>query len=346
MSPPRIFVIGYPGDVGGANTECWHTVRLWRRFGLEVGLIPTWQADPQWRGRLDAIGCRTHPASPERLGDVPGLRGGVVVAFCNSQFLRCAERLRELGCRLVWLNCMTWLFAAERRHYRDHGPFDAYVFQSRYQRSELGPQLARYGVRPGQCHEIRGAFAWEEFPFRPRGRAPGEPLVVGRISRAAPDKFAADSWSVYARVKHPIRVRVLGWSAAVERKLGRRPDWAECLPPGAESPERFFASLHAMLQLNGGAAENWPRSGLEAMASGVAVVAEDRWGWPEMVRHGETGLLADTPDELAASLDRLAGDEPFRLELVHRARAALEGELAHPEALFAGWKRLFEELDR
>ncbi len=24
---------GYPGEMGGANTEAWHTVKLWRRAG-------------------------------------------------------------------------------------------------------------------------------------------------------------------------------------------------------------------------------------------------------------------------------------------------------------------------
>ena len=28
----RIFLMGYPGDLGGACTEAWHTVKLWRRF--------------------------------------------------------------------------------------------------------------------------------------------------------------------------------------------------------------------------------------------------------------------------------------------------------------------------
>ena len=36
-----VFLIGYPGEMGGANTEAWHTVKLWRRYGVEVHLIPT-----------------------------------------------------------------------------------------------------------------------------------------------------------------------------------------------------------------------------------------------------------------------------------------------------------------
>ncbi len=27
----HIFFLGYPGSMGGANTECWHTAKVWRR---------------------------------------------------------------------------------------------------------------------------------------------------------------------------------------------------------------------------------------------------------------------------------------------------------------------------
>ncbi|MGQ9576492.1 MAG: glycosyltransferase [Thermoguttaceae bacterium] len=339
-----VFVVGYPGDIGGANTECWHTVKLWRRFGLEVRLIPTGQPSAAWRARLDRIGCQTVCAAMEELKGVPGLPGGIVVSFCNAGFLKHADRFRELGCRLVWVNCMTWLFAEERRHYQRLGPFDRYVFQSRHQESALGPQLAKFGVRPAQCFLIRGAFSLEEFPFRPLGHAPGTPLVIGRISRAAADKYSASTWAIYRRIPHPIRARLMGWSQDVQRKLGQAPPWAECLPAGAETPQEFFSKLHCMVQVNGGAEENWPRSGLEAMASGVAIVAQNHWGWREMVRHGQTGLLADGEDQLAYYAARLAYDEPLRMEMVRRARAVLEQELANPKVIWAGWRELFASL--
>jgi hypothetical protein len=340
----HLFVIGYPGEVGGANTECWHTVKLWRRFGLRVTLVPTWQAADSWQRRLDAIGCRTVPSAPDRLDEVCGLPGSTVVSFCNSHFLRSAEQFRRMGCKIVWIGCMNWLFAEERKHYRRHGPFDRYVFQSRYQESQLLPQLAKFGVRPQQCHQIRGGFALEEFPFMPLAHRPGEPFVIGRISRAARDKYSSRTWSIYERITHPIRARVMAWDRRVEKKVGQPPPWARCLPAGAESSRGFLRTLHCMLPINGGAAENWPRAGLEAMASGVPLVVENRWGWREMVRHGQTGFLADCDDQLASYADRLARDEDLRMETVRRARKILEEELADPETIWAAWRTLFGEL--
>jgi hypothetical protein len=106
-----IFVAGYPSDIGGANTELWHTVKLWRRFGLDVTLLPTWEAPLEWKHRLDAIGCRTVALSPPGTGGafldgVPGLAGSIVVSMCNTRFLAVAEQFRARGCRIVWLGCM------------------------------------------------------------------------------------------------------------------------------------------------------------------------------------------------------------------------------------------------
>ena len=340
----NVFVCGYPGEIGGANTELWHTVKLWRGGGLDVTLIPTWKADPKWHERLARIGCRTVESEPGQLDRVPGLAGSTVVSMCNAKFLAAAEAFRRLGCRIVWLGCMNWLFPEERLHYRKCGPFDRHVFQSRYQRDQLAPQLRRFGFRESQGRVIRGAMDLDEFPFRPLAHRQREIFTIGRISRAAADKFSPRTWAVYAKVPHPLRARVLGWAAEVEARLGPPPRWATCLPPGAESAQDFLASLHAMVHAGGQAEENWPRVGLEAMAAGVPVVADDRGGWSEMIRHGETGYLGRTDDQLAYCTARLAYERQHRLEMIHRARHVLQTELADPHTIWSQWEQLLEGL--
>ena len=128
-----IFVFGYPADVGGANTELWHTVKLWRGMGRAVTLIPAGRTDARWRRRLEAIGCRTVACPPGGLERMPGLPGSLVAAMCNVQFLDAAEVFQQLHCRTVWFGCMNWLSPAERLCYRRHGLFDHHIFQSRYQ---------------------------------------------------------------------------------------------------------------------------------------------------------------------------------------------------------------------
>ncbi|MDW8039606.1 MAG: glycosyltransferase [Thermoguttaceae bacterium] len=343
--PERIFLVGYPGDMGGAGTECWHSLLLWRRYNLQVVCVPTWGSPPCcWRQRVTLLGYPTFETQPDQLAQVAGLPGSIVVSFCNSQFLAHADRVRALGCRIVWVGCMCWLFEAERRHYEKYGPFDAYVFQSHYQMDKLLPQLASYGVQPEQCHLVRAAFMTEEWPFRPKPHKKGEPLWVGRISRPAPDKFHPKTWWIYERIPHPVRARIMAWSPEVQQKIGPPPPWAEVLPSRTETAQQFFSKLHVMLQVNGGAEENWPRSGLEAMAAGVPIVAPNQWGWPEMIRHGLTGFLANTEDELAYYAAQLAYDEGLRQFMAQTARRHLEENLARPEVIWHRWQTVFASL--
>lgn len=340
----HLFVCGYPSDVGGANTELWHTVKLWRRFGVEVTLIPTWQADPAWRRRLETIGCRTRQSNPDDLQNVAGLAGSVVVSMCNTRFLAVTERFRELGCKIVWLGCMNWLFPDERRRYRRHGVFERHVFQSRHQHEQLRGQLAKFGYDDRQGRIIRGAFDFSEFPFQPLVHAPGETFVVGRLSRPAPEKFSPRTWQIYGRVPPPIAARVMGWDAAVQARVGRPPRWAECLTPGAETSRIFFSRLHCLAQFGGGTVENWPRVGLEAMAAGVPLVVENQGGWKEMIRHGQTGFLCDNDDEMVEHVARLARDPRHRRVIVQQARHAVEAELADPETWWRAWRELLADV--
>ncbi len=333
-----IYVFGYPGPYGGANSELGHVVALWRKYGVDVTLIPSWKETKQYRQRLDAIGCHTLTMTARDLA-LPD--DSIVVSFCNTVFVKMAHRLRK--CRLVWVPCMTYLLDVEKTYYKNYGPFAATVFHSQYQRDMLLPQLRQYDVTPEQCHLIRGALDIDEFPYHPRARQSDDPLVIGRLSRSDPKKFSPDTWSICDAVPNT-RIRLMGWDTTVRGKIGNPPENAEIMAKGTESSVEFLQSLHLMLQANDDAIENWPRTGLEAMATGVPVVVDNRGGWPEMVQHGRTGMLCGDAGEFRQAIRQLAENEPLRLEIAARAREAVEEELACPEMIWANWKTLFEEL--
>lgn len=341
----RVFLIGYPGDMGGANTEAWHTIQLWKQSGLDVHLLPTWGRDAAWEAKLDALGYTTHHATADTLEQVPGLAGAPVVGFCNSEFIRHAHRFRALGCPIVWVNCMTFMFPHEKEFFAKHGPADAMVYQSQFQRDQLEPQLRPFGYLPHTGHLIRGAFAVGEWTFQPRPHAAGEEFFFGRVARPDLDKWSSNTFAIYERVQFPRkRALLLGVDDRTRSKLGKPAWWMDCLRPLAIPVREFYSRLHALLPVNGGARENWPRAGLEAMAAGVPVIAQNDWGWREMVVHGETGFLGSSDEELAHWTAVLAYDEPQRLRMAQRARERLVDELAHPERLWASWQRVFASL--
>lgn len=83
---------------------------------------------------------------------------------------------------------------------------------------------------------------------------------------------------------------------------------------------------------------------LDAMAAGLPVVATEVGGVPEVVRHGETGLLVPPrdPEALAGAMSRLAGDPALR-DSMGRAGRALAREFGADRTAGAT-RALYEEL--
>ena len=335
----HLYLIGYPGDIGGACTETWHTLKLWRRFGVEVTAIPTWKAEPRWRKRLEGIGVKTEIVKP---GEFKLPVGSVVVSFCNEPFLQLATDGRLDGCRTIWVPCMTYLLSSEKRYLTGGGkPFDRYVFQSLYQKELIGAELAGLGVTVDRFHLVRGFLDVTEFPFRPKAYRPRNGgFVIGRLSRDDPRKFHVDTWKIYGQIPHA-KPRVMGFGNGALRRCGYPPPGVEALPKGAEPTQVFLASLHAIVHCGGEAVENWPRFALEAMAAGVPVVTDNRGGTREMLTHGLTGLLCDNPREFVEYTTRLAGDEQWRLGMARHARLTVERVLCEPNRVWRQWQSVF-----
>ena len=69
---------------------------------------------------------------------------------------------------------------------------------------------------------------------------------------------------------------------------------------------------------------------LEAMASGLPVIATAVGSNPELVADGETGFLvpADDPETLSLRLTRLSEDLPLRREMGIRGRSRIERDFS------------------
>ncbi len=82
---------------------------------------------------------------------------------------------------------------------------------------------------------------------------------------------------------------------------------------------------------------------LQYMAAGLPVVANPVGVQASMVRDGETGFLAETPEEWVEALRRLASDAELRRRMGQAGRRLVETEFS-VERGAAGWLRLLDSL--
>jgi phosphatidylinositol alpha-1,6-mannosyltransferase len=213
---------------------------------------------------------------------------------------------------------------------------------------------ARIGARPPgtRLRVIRSGADAERFhPRRARAAAratfglEGGPLIL-TVGRLIPQKGVDDALRAFALLagEHPDARYAIAGSGPLEAELR---ELADRLGIGARVrflglvPYERMPELHAAADVHLLASrpiplwnENFPNACLEAMASGVPVVAGAVGGVPEMVADGESGLLVDPRDPLAiaAALRRLLDDPPLRAAMGTAARARVERELNHERA--------------
>jgi len=337
---PTIYVAGYPHTVGGAGPHLWSLIRAWREVGIDVCLLSKEKHDT-WTPRLKEQGVRFLNA--KKRWNIPEVAGQIVAGWCSKRFCREAAKFHEKGCKLVWSGCMTFLMNEELVVHIGHR-FNRVIVNSAFQEARLRRPLETYGYKPAEIVRIPTGFWPDEWSFEPKPRDGA--FTIGRLGRDASDKYDPKLWRMYGAIRESIgdvKARVMAWGPGPEKLCGKPPEWATALTSKQESAETFLHSLHAMVHRSGTARENRPRVCMEAMACGVPVLAEARYGWLELIEDGRTGYLCDGDEEFVARATELAKDEKKRLTICNQAREALP-EIAPNRTIGLSWRDLLLEL--
>jgi hypothetical protein len=333
----EVWVAGFPSFCGGADTELDHLIDLFRTRDVAVNLVPMFGVDDRMRESVLARGC----SIDDYRGDV--FRDRDVVSFCNGEFLGRLPEVMAFGppARVIWFNCMTWLFDAERDAHKN-GWIDVFGFQSAYQRRVLAPQLAEIG--PVHTFDYRPYFNVDR--VQAGYQEWGDSYRVGRISRDDEAKFAPDMWRIFDRVLVPPhlnkKVYILGYGENAAERCGPPPPGLDWLTwsPNAIQAEEFFRTISTVIHKTGGSRESYCRVVIEAYAHHVVPIVELDYAFPEIVVHGETGFMTSDSDEMSYYASLLAHDPVRHRRMAEAGRRYLEEELMSGDACWQPWAEL------
>lgn len=343
----ELFVYGFPGLYAGASTELHHQIILWRSMGITVHLIP------------GDIGYRNEPLYPEMIERGVIVHeadqfdaitpGSPVLGFCNDRFLARIDEILLYSHNTVFVNCMTWLFEQEKiRHHE--GKIAAYLYQNDEVRQENGACLQEINPDPKvQFLTFKPYFDSKAFPFVDRASGENETgkesFVLGRISRQDADKFSSDTLNIWERIESPLRKRgvMLGFGPDSENKIGKPPQWVRTYRNQTElSQQDFYRQVDVIVQPMD-TTENWPRIGLEAMASGCVLIVDNRGGWRQMIEHGKTGWLCDSSYDYVRYATRMAYEPEERAAIANAAYKKMV-QCAGKEASQDSWAQVLSSL--
>lgn len=196
-----------------------------------------------------------------------------------------------------------------------------------------------FGIGPGVIPVINGGVDCDRFRPDAGGGVtksslglPEDAFVFGILARYSPDKGhryffrAAGSLS---RKRPDARFLVAGWRAQYTeqdmRKMAEEEGIADrCVFAGREKDTRGLIGCVDTGVVSSVRSETICRIAMEYMAMGVPVIGTDTNVIPEVVRHGETGLIVPAGDFLAmaAAMERMTSAPELAVRYSQNGRAA------------------------
>ena len=346
----EIWVAGCPSFVGGADTELYHQIILWRQANIPVVVVPNGSGclHPKIKTHLKEIGCKLVRYTPSVFG------GKVVVNYCNGPALSHLDHLTAAPDAYVFFNRMTWVFPQEIKHIKNR-KITHLGFVSNYQKQLLLEAYARDlpDMKVDGAIQLGRNFPAEVdyFPYFDISQYPvftksADYFGVGRISRDDPAKFSPDCWRIFERVLSPIpkKTFVLGYTNKIEEKVGKPPEGLDFLwwSPGMVTTEEFYSKIDCMIHKTGGSRESYCRVLVEAMAHGVVPLVERAFAFPEILG-GDARmdwLMCGSSDEMSYKASQLAFDPAMLKYYKAAVRRYVQKHLVDPKRSLRGWHKL------
>lgn len=195
---------------------------------------------------------------------------------------------------------------------------------------------AAFGSDAGRVRRIYNGLDLNEFAYEAPENRPRVIVGVGRMIEKKGFEYLIDACGLLRRRGVEFRCEMIGdgplvpalTSRAAELGLGDAVEFLGGRPRGEVIRRVRAAGVLAAPCVVGrdGNRDGLPTVLLEAMALGTPCVSTDVTGIPEIVRHGQTGLLVPQHDAaaLADALGTLLADGDRRCSLTARARALME----------------------
>lgn len=308
-----------------------------------------------------------------RRSDFLRKRGTEVVAYRPGMFEKCEvlvsfgeehcfDLMRRYADRpkyVAWTGGMSYALDVHVDAIRD-GLVDESFFQTTACEMAIGQELTDKAGKPvsgrrNYCPYIDPDCVW--FPLYPEQQA-GEFNVL-RATRDDSGKWDENHWRMAVGVSAPhgvpLQHTVLGWGENAMTKVGNPCDpssrWNGLLDVALHQhitdPSQvaeFYRRSHVLLHYYP-FVESFGYATAQAMMAGAVVVGrDDGMGFSELIRHGETGWLAHSPDEAAYYASRMAFEPEERNRIAEAAREWLINEgPGNAERCWRWWEELVEK---
>jgi len=264
---------------------------------------------------------------------------------------------RWSGPVVVSFHGMDVMHREDRRYMRDLRRLFAAARIIMARSESLGRRLVELGCPHDKIRLNRTSVPTDAFPYMERPTSTDKEWILVQTSRLIPKKGLQDSLHAFAAFseKHPSSKFILAGEGPLRdeleelaQRLGIRDKVEFTGFLSQEELREIYSKSHLFLHpsrtTEAKDQEGVPNAMLEAMATGLPVVATRHGGIPEAVPDGEAGILVPerSPDQLAAAIEKVLSDRETWHRFSEQAAETVR-ERFSPEASIAALESCYDE---
>ena len=337
-SPPVINIFGIVHQHGGCGTEALGAIELIRSKGVAVLCIVPPDDEIITGSAADFL----RSTGVAIVNYAPGIfkKCDILISFAEGQSLfPLIEKYDDRPRFILYSDCMHYATDDEAGWHK-RNLIDAFFFQTRALADRLGPEIVRKAKKSMTVRHGYRAFInthSDYFPLRFRIERDDKLFTAIKVTRDDAEKWHLDTWRMFCGISAPanrkVQIEVVGWGDNAQEKIGALDGgpWDKQINAQINShvhdPKEMaalYGRAHVLIHV---CDYEWEdalgRVMLEAMVAGTVVIADNRGGAKELIRHGETGFLVDSPDEASFYASKLAFDDGLRRSIAAQAYVEL-----------------------
>jgi glycosyltransferase involved in cell wall biosynthesis len=343
MNKPRLVLLQWPSDLGGADTRLKDLIKLLHK-DWDITCVPN---DP-FRLTEDAnvSFLNAYGVKYCLLDQLPQRFEGVAFSCCNFRLFSekwRVQAVRDRGLKLIWANDMMWNEKDELEAI-GKGFVDMIVFTSEFHRSTLLPAINSMNVL--QRHAILPNYFDSSSWNKLRRINNSNNITVGKSSRSDWLKYPEDFPLFYERLGEDINFDIIGWSKELAEKYAwHNFDSRWNLRMASSIPvSEWLSNIDIFVySSNYKFIENQSRSIVESMMCGIPVIAPRKYNFPNMIWDRRCGWLWDDESELKEGIEYLRNPDNRKM-LGDRARSWSMDIWCNQEEAIASWNKCIQEV--
>jgi glycosyltransferase involved in cell wall biosynthesis len=336
----KIFLFLWPSNLGGADTRLKELIQCFSyQKNLEIFCIPNDSFRLQEKHNTDFLD--KYGVKYLSWEDLPEKSEGFAISFCNFRLFSeqwRIQKIKSMGLKFIWSNDMMWHTNEETWAF-ENKLIDGAIYTSHKHYQDMTTNVtknAKEFIIPNYFHLSN--YEYIERPIR-------DTFTIGKHSRADKMKFS-DNFPLFyedLKIKNP-KYRVMGFNKKIKENFewfDFNSNW-DLLNENKEDTIDFLKSLDCYVYNSHHTfTETQCRATIEAMLTGLPVIAPTKDNFFNQIWHGKSGFLWSTYEECQKYVKFLEENPHLRIKMGKLAREISKELWCDAQQHFQLWNNIF-----